>query len=133
MAERKPRILLVDDDPGVLKVYGKRLEVAGYQVIRSVNGEEALELAKARQPDLVVLDIMLPKMNGYEVCDKLKKGRATKHIPVLMFTAKERPQEHVAGALFGADVYVSKSCPTKVLLDQIKLLLFGPPDESSEE
>ena len=68
MSERKWRILLVDDEPSILKVVGKRLEVEGYEVIVAADGEEAIEKAKQAHPDLIVLDLMLPKLNGINVC-----------------------------------------------------------------
>ncbi len=121
------QILFVDDDPGVLKIYTKRLELAGYHVTRAMDGEQALASIAAQRPDLIILDIMLPKLNGYEVCARLKQEPSTKTIPIVMFTAKGRPEEHVAGLMFGADAYVSKSCSAHVLIDQIKAVLERPP------
>ena len=131
MDEAKRRILLVDDEPDILKVYAKRLERAGYEVIKAVDGEEALDKAREHSPALIILDIMLPKLNGYEVCGKLKQDPATKPIPIIMFTAKGEPQEHVAGLMFGAEAYISKSCPAKVVLDQVQALLAAPPAPAS--
>ena len=123
MRQRTLRVLLVDDEISMIKVFTKRLEVAGYEVIAAADGEEALAKVASEHPDMVILDIMLPKLNGYEVCKKLKQDPATEHIPVLMFTAKSQPQEYVAGMLFGADAYLNKSCDPKDLLEQVRALL----------
>ena len=119
----KRRILLVDDDADMRKLFTKRLELAGYEVVQAVDGEEALTQVNEQVPDLIILDIMLPKINGYEVCAKLKKGRATRRIPIVMFTAKGQPQEHIEGVIAGADAYISKLCPPQELLERVRLLL----------
>jgi DNA-binding response OmpR family regulator len=113
-------------------VYRKRLEIAGYEVVTARDGEEALSKTRAARPDLIVLDIMLPKMNGYEICTRLKQTSATKRIPIVMFTAKDRPQEHVAGLMVGADAYLSKTCEAETLLEQIERLLAGRAKEGEQ-
>lgn len=123
MSESAKRILLVDDDASMVKVFSKYLEVEGFQVEVATDGQDAIDKVKQRHPDLIVLDIMLPKLNGYEVCAKLKRDDETKHIPVIMFTAKGAPQEHFVGLMFGADAYLSKSAERKELIDQVKDLL----------
>lgn len=122
MSEKKPRILLVDDDASMRKIYGKRFEAAGYEIITAMDGEEA-QLKARESPDLIILDIVMPKLNGYEACAKLKQDPATKHIPIIMFTSKGHPQEQPSEFNPGADVYVSKSCRTEVLLEHIKTAL----------
>ena len=122
MAAQK-RILLVDDDASIQKVYSKRLEVAGYEVVQAMDGEEALAKARQGKLDLIILDIMMPKLNGYEVCAQLKQDPATKAIPIIMFTAKGQLQEHVVGLMFGADAYISKVARSDVLLESIKQFL----------
>ena len=119
----KPQILLVDDDLGLQKIYGKRLELGGYEVVAVLNGEEALERVKQNPPALIILDIMLPKLNGYEVCTRLKQDPATKQIPVILFTAKGEPQQQLAGLMLGANAYLSKNCESEALLEQVKSLL----------
>ena len=119
----KQRILLVDDDPSILKIFRKHLELAGYKVVEAVNGENAFAEIHRDAPDLIILDIMLPKLNGYEICAKLKEDEAYRHIPIVMFTAKGMPQEHVTGLMFGAEVYLSKTCSSGELLSQVKTLL----------
>ena len=127
MPDGKRKVLFVDDDPSMVKMYGKRFETAGYHVLTAGDGEEALATIAGERPDVVVLDIELPKLNGYEVCARVKQRQETKHIPVVMFTAKGQPQEHVAGLMLGADVYVSKSCQAKALLDQVERMLANRP------
>ena len=123
MSEGKQRILLVDDEPDILKTLNKRLEIAGYEMTLAVDGEDALAKVQASPPDLIILDVMLPKLNGYEVCAKLKQDESHKPIPIIMFTAKGQSQEHLAGLMFGADAYISKTCEYGVLLEQIQALL----------
>ena len=117
------RILLVDDDLTILKVIGKQFRMAGFEVLTALDGEEALAKARAEKPDLIVLDIMMPKRNGYEVCAELKQDPVFKQIPIIMFTAKGQTAEHLAGLLFGADVYISKTSGSKELIAQTRALL----------
>jgi len=123
MAEPKRRVLLVDDDPSMRKIFSRHLEVAGFSVTNAADGEEALVAARRQPPELIILDVMLPKLNGYEVCQQLKQDPATKEIPVIMFTAKGYPEERLTGFMFGANAYLSKTCQAKELLDQVKQLL----------
>ena len=119
----KSDILLVDDEQDIVKVLGRRLEMKGYNVDVAVDGEEALARVEQKRPQLIVLDIMLPKLNGYEVCAKLKQSEKNRSIPIIMFTAKGQAQDHLAGLMFGADAYVSKSCQFDDLHEQIQSLL----------
>ena len=123
MTDQKRRLLLVDDEPDILKLLQKRLEIEGFDVSTAVDGEEALSKVDEVLPELIILDVMIPKLNGYEVCSKPKESDEHKRIPVVMFTAKGQTQEHLAGLMFGADAYISKTCEFAVLLDQIKSLL----------
>ena len=120
----KRRILFVDDEESIRQTIGKRLEVAGFEVLTAANGEDALVQAQTGRADLVILDVMLPKLNGYEVCAKLKQDPAHAKLPVIMFTAKgDNPQDHLVGAMFGADAYLSKTVGFKELLSHIETLL----------
>ena len=119
----KHRILLVDDDADMRKIFRKHLELAGYEVVEATDGEQALAQVGEQPPDLVILDVMLPKLNGYEVCAKLKKGRTTRHIPIVMFTAKGTTGEQIEGIRVGADSYISKLCPAQDLLDRVRMWL----------
>ena len=121
------RLLLVDDEAAIRKVIGERLKGKGFDVLFAENGEEALATAQQEKLDLIILDIMLPKINGYEVCTILKKEPAFKRIPVVMFTAKGQQKEHLAGMMCGADAYISKTCEFDVLLEQVLVLLANQP------
>ena len=89
----KPRLLLVDDEPSIVKMVGKRLEVEGFDVLIAMDGQEALNKAQSEQPDLIILDLMLPKLNGYEVCTMLKQDTRHQHIPIVIFTAKTQEKD----------------------------------------
>ena len=126
MAEA-PRILLVDDEPSILKVVSKRLEVEGYQVSMAVEGQEALVKAQTERPDLIILDLMLPKLNGYEVCTMLKQDTRYQRIPIMLFTAKAQEKDEQLGMECGADAYVRKPFRAQELLDTIRRLLTASP------
>lgn len=119
----KPKILVVDDEPSVVKMVGKRLELEGFQVLIAMDGHEALTKAQTEHPDLIILDLMLPKCNGYEVCTTLKQDARTQHIPILVLTAKNQPQDEALGMACGADAYVKKPFNAQRLLEQVHGLL----------
>jgi two-component system response regulator MprA len=116
-----PRILVVDDDPKVLSLMRRGLSFAGYTVDLAADGSEALELARERPPELVVLDLMLPGLDGLEVCRRLRAGDP--ELPVLMLTAKGRVSDRVAGLDAGADDYLVKPFAFDELLARIRALL----------
>ena len=120
------RILLVDDESSIIKMVGKRLEVEGYEVLVAMDGQEALAKARAEDPDLIILDLMLPKLNGYEVCRLLKFDQKFQHIPVIMFTAKAQEKDEHLGRECGAEAYIRKPFKAQELLDQIKALVRRP-------
>jgi two-component system, OmpR family, alkaline phosphatase synthesis response regulator PhoP len=119
----KPRILIADDEPAVRKVMVKRLEQFEFEVMAAEDGEEALAMIRHERPDLIILDVMMPKKNGYEVCSILKRDEKLCMIPVIMFTAKDARADQVTGVMMGADAYVPKDCGAKVLLEHIRGLL----------
>ena len=123
MAESKQRILLVDDEPSILKTVGKWLEVSGYEVVVAVDGEHALERAKTERPDLIVLDLMLPKLSGLKVCSLLKQDAQYQQIPIIIFTGNDQVVDDDACRKCGADAYVTKTQGTMVLLEHIRTLL----------
>ena len=104
----KMKILLVDDEPSIAKVVGKRLELAGYEVVVASDGQDGLQKAQTQAPDLVILDIMLPKLNGYEVCTMLKGDKRYQQIPIVMFSARGQDQDVETSKSCGADGYVMK-------------------------
>ncbi len=117
------RILLVEDEPDLLELLGYNLRREGYSVRTAATGEEGLRLAMADPPDLVLLDLMLPGMNGLEVCRTLKGREATAHVPVIMLTAKGEESDVVRGLEIGADDYVAKPFSPRVLLARISAVL----------
>ena len=123
-AEKDTRkILIVDDEEGIVKLVKMYLEHHRYEVITANDGQEGLEKAKTEKPDLIVLDLMLPKMNGYKVCGLLKKDTRYAKIPVVMFTAKAQEKDVKLGQEVGADAYITKPYESEVLLAKIKELL----------
>ncbi len=127
----KACILVVDDEPAVLRVLMTRLQLAGYRVISANDGEEALEVFHNESPDLVVLDVMLPKLDGFAVCRRL---RAESCVPIIFLTALEAISEKVAGLDLGADDYLSKPFSPKELEVRIATILrrVGPGSSIAE-
>ncbi len=117
----QPRILVVDDDPKVLSLMRRGLSFAGYSVDLVADGEEALAVARDSPPDLVVLDVMLPGLDGIEVCRRLRAGDRT--LPILMLTARDRVPDRVAGLDAGADDYQVKPFAFDELLARVRALL----------
>ena len=119
------RILLVDDEPSIVKMVGKRLDVEGFDVLIAMDGQDGLAKARTQSPDLIVLDLMLPKLNVYEVCTMLKQDSRYQKIPVVMFTAKAQEKDEKLGLECGADAYVRKPFRAQELLGKIRSLLPG--------
>jgi len=117
------RILVVDDEPWILAVIKRRLEVTGYSVTSAADGVEALERARAEMPDLIVLDLMLPRKSGYDVCVELKNDPACAHIPILMLTARTQDKEVERGVQSGADGYMMKPFDGAKLVERVAELL----------
>lgn len=117
------KILVVDDEIRVVTVIQKRLESAGYDVITAMDGNEALIKARAENPDLILLDLILPKLNGYQVCAILKRDKIFKQVPILMLTARSQERDVDEGMRVGADAYMIKPFKNEILLDQIERLL----------
>ena len=117
---KKQTILVIDDEKDILKLLQYNLEREGYQFLSALTGEEGFELAKAKHPDLILLDLMLPGLDGLEVCKLLQASRDTRHIPVIMLTAKNSETDQVVGLELGASDYVAKPFSTKVLIARVK-------------
>ena len=115
----RKKILIVDDEPDLLRVASFRLEKSGYQVLCAINGQEALELAAKESPDLVLLDVRLPFMEGPDVCSRIKKDEKLKHIPVILFTASVQNIEKRVVAC-GAQGYILKPFSAEELFEKIK-------------
>jgi len=123
------RILLVDDEPSIVKIIKKRLETFRFEVLIAVDGQDGLEKARQEKPDLIILDIMMPKLNGIDACKELKRDETTQHIPVIMFTAKEEASDQFTGLTSGADGYITKSAGSEELLRQIRTVMSKYPLE----
>jgi len=119
----KKKILVVDDEPDITNMVELRLKAAGYEVVLGGNGEEALKLAKEHNPDLIILDVMMPPPNGFQVCRTLKDDPAYKSIPIILLTAKVSESDKFWGVESGADEYVSKPYNAEELLEKIRGLL----------
>jgi adenylate cyclase len=118
-----PRILIADDQPMNVDILQTRLAVHGYEILTATDGEEALAMARAQQPDLILLDIMMPKMDGIEVCRLLKSDGALPFIPIIMVTAKADTKDIVAGLEAGADEYLTKPVDQAALVARVKSML----------
>ena len=123
MDERKARILLVDDEPDLAQMVSVRLKAAGYEVSTAYDGQEALEKVKESRPDLMILDLMLPKLDGCKVCRLLKFDERTRGIPILIFTARAQVEDVTLATECGADSYLTKPFEAKVLLAKLQELL----------
>jgi len=115
-----PKILIVDDEVDIVEALKSYLEDQNYRVITAFDGKEALEKARNEKPDLIILDIMLPKINGYEVCQLLKFDRKYKHIPIVMLTARIREEDKGLGFQVGADAYITKPFEYKTVYEKVK-------------
>jgi DNA-binding response OmpR family regulator len=120
MAEK---ILIIDDDIDTLKLVGLMLQKQGYQIFASANGEQGLIQAEAEDPDLILLDVMMPDMDGYEVARRLRANTLTANTPILMFTAKTQLDDKVTGFEAGADDYLTKPTHPTELSAHVKALL----------
>ncbi len=119
----KKKILLVDDEEDMVFAVKMQLEASDYEVITAGDGQSALDKARTQNPDLIILDVMLPKLYGYNVCRMLKFDEKYKNIPIIMFTAKIQESDEKTGYEVGADSYITKPFEPQVLLDKIKELL----------
>ena len=119
----KPKILVVDDEPDILELVRLNLAREGYDVITATTGEQGLDLARSKLPALIVLDLMLPGIDGLEVCKRLRVDPKTQGITILMLTAKGEETDVVSGLEVGADDYVTKPFSGKVLVARVRNLL----------
>ncbi len=124
LEKNKTTILLVEDDPFLLSMYSTKFEIENFLVVTADDGEKGVELARSDLPDIILLDIMLPKMNGFEVLENLKKNKSTAGIPVILLTNLNQKDEIERGLALGADDYLIKAhfMPSEVV-DKIKKVL----------
>ena len=119
----KGKILVVDDEIYIVHILDFSLGMEGYEVVTALDGEQALERVASEKPDLIVLDIMMPKLDGYEVCRAVKSNPATKNVPVILLSAKGRNVDQKMGFDVGADDYITKPFSPRKLVERINQLL----------
>lgn len=120
------RILLVDDETQLVEMVKIRLEASDYEVLCAYDGQEALDKARKEKPDLIILDLMLPKIDGYKVCRMLKFDEKYKNIPIILFSARAQETDVKLGKEVGAEAYITKPFDPPSLLEKIKELLQEP-------
>ncbi len=131
----KPTVLVVDDEEDLLSLLEYNLEQEGYEVLLARDGVEAIEQTREHEPDLIILDIMMPKMDGIEVCERLRKDAHLRTIPIMMLTARTEEEDQVEGLDVGADIYLGKPVSVSVIISQANALLRSarrhadPPDQ----
>ncbi|WP_298531059.1 response regulator transcription factor [uncultured Algibacter sp.] len=123
MKKKDIKILLVDDEPDILEIVGYNLSNEGYQVITAENGQEGVKKAKKELPHLIILDVMMPEMDGIEACEIIRKNPDLKNTIVTFLTARGEDYSQVAGFDAGADDYITKPIKPKVLVSKVKALL----------
>ncbi len=123
MNNKSIKILLVDDEPDILELVGYHLKKEGYQVFKASNGNEAVNSAKVVGPHLILLDIMMPEMDGIEACEKIRALDGLENVVIAFFTARGEDYSQVAGFEAGADDYITKPVKPKVLISKVKGLL----------
>jgi len=119
----KGKILVVDDEVYIVHILDFSLGMEGYEVLTALDGEQALEKARQEHPDLIVLDIMMPKLDGYETCKLLKADDGTRNIPVILLSAKGRNADQKVGFDVGADDYITKPFSPRKLVERINDIL----------
>lgn len=117
------KILLVDDEPDILEFVGYNLKREGYQVFTASNGKDAIEIAKKELPHLIILDVMMPDMDGIETCSEIREIPEIKDVMIAFLTARNEDYSQIAGFEVGADDYINKPIKPRVLLSRIKALL----------
>jgi twitching motility two-component system response regulator PilG len=120
---RKKRVLIVEDEESLLKLETILLTVKGFEVIGAFTGKMAVDKIGVEEFDLVLLDIMLPDIDGFEVCRQIRKDPRTANIPILMLTGKKSQEDHDRGVLCGANAYLVKPFKSAMIIDEINKLL----------
>jgi len=118
-----PRILIVDDEPNIVLALEMLMKREGYEIQSVNNGEKAVEEAGQFRPDLILLDVMLPRMDGYEVCQRIRADASLPQVSIVMLTAKGREVEMEKGLALGADLYITKPFSTREVVRKVRELL----------
>jgi len=129
----KERILVVEDEEDILELVSFNLDREGYQVVRAKSGEQALKKARMESLDLILLDLMLPGIDGLDVAKVLKNDKATREVPIVMLTAKGEETDIVAGLELGADDYITKPFSPKIMIARIRAVLRRKKKEPAED
>lgn len=119
----KHKILIVDDEPHIIELVKFNLEITGFKVLEATDGQKAIEITKKEKPDLVLLDLMLPIIDGFEVCRILRKNSETREIPIIMLTAKSEEVDKILGFEIGADDYITKPFSPRELVARVRAVL----------
>lgn len=133
MKKREIKILLVDDEPDILEIVGYNLSSEGYQIITAENGVEAVKKAKKERPNLIILDVMMPEMDGIEACEQIRKNPDLADTIITFLTARGEDYSQLAGFDAGADDYITKPIKPKVLVSKVKALLRRLKEEETSD
>jgi two-component system alkaline phosphatase synthesis response regulator PhoP len=127
------KILVIDDELNIVELLKYNLISNGYRVLTALNGKDGLNLAIENKPDLILLDVMLPEMDGFDVCKEMKKNKSIENIPIIMLTAKGDEFDKILGLELGADDYITKPFSVRELLARIKVVLRRNVKEETED
>ncbi|WP_445455907.1 response regulator transcription factor [Flavobacterium sp. HNIBRBA15423] len=130
MKKKEIKILLVDDEPDILEIVGYNLSQEGYQIVTATNGKEAVAKAKKELPHLIIMDVMMPEMDGIEACENIRKFPELENTIITFLTARSEDYSQVAGFDAGADDYIAKPIKPKILVSKVKALLRRLKDDS---
>jgi len=128
-----PKILIVDDEKNIVEAIRYNLEQAGFRTITAADGQRAIELAQRDVPDLITLDVMLPELDGWEVCRLLRRDARTRRIPIIMLTVKDDETDKIVGLELGADDYLTKPFSPKELVARIKAIFRRTQEPMTEQ
>ena len=131
MKKKEIKILLVDDEQDILEIVGYNLSQEGYKIVTANNGKEAIVVAKRENPHLIIMDVMMPEMDGMEACENIRKIPELKNTIITFLTARSEDYSQVAGFDAGADDYISKPIKPKLLVSKVKALLRRLKEETS--
>lgn len=123
MDQDKPHVLIVDDEEDIVDLLSYNLKKAGFRISTAADGKEGIERAQADQPDVIILDIMMPRMDGLEACRRIRADAVLRSTPILILTARSEEQDHVESLDVGADIYLPKPISIPVLISQTKALV----------
>ena len=130
---KKQKLLVVEDEDDIRELIAFNLEMSNLEVFKAKNGEEAIEIAEREYPDIIILDVMLPGIDGFEVCRYLKKNVATRDVPIIMLTARSEDADVVTGLEIGADDYITKPFSPRILIARVHAAMRRKNDGGNEQ